>query len=267
MTDKYVHGYSPEEQQRLVEQSQRWNELIQHGLKYQAGQSILEIGCAAGTTLGMLAQQFPGIQLSGIDINADQISFAKQHLAELGLTADLKIEDANQLPWEDESFDHIFIMWFIEHLDEPLRVLAEASRVLKPGGSISIIETDYSSYQVAPRSADYDCLNQSLCKLFDLSGNAVIGREIGALLHQAGFSQVINEVFPLHYIAGTQAAELRSHVEYTLEFIEPMIPDMVEKLNVDHRMLEQGAAHLRSIATRADGAVSHLMYKAIGIKQ
>ncbi|PHS16480.1 MAG: SAM-dependent methyltransferase [Blastopirellula sp.] len=267
MSDNYVHGYSPEEQQRLVEQSERWNELIPHGLNYQAGQSVLEIGCAAGTTLGILAQQFPGIKLAGIDFNAEQINFATQHLTELGLSADLRIEDANHLSWEDESFDHIFIMWFVEHLDEPLGVLAEASRVLKPGGSISLIETDYSSYQVAPRSADYDCLNQSLCQLFDLSGNAVIGREIGALLHQAGFSQVINEVYPLHFIAGTQAEELRSHVEYTLEFIEPMIPDMVEKLNADQRTLEQGVAHLRSISARENGALSHLIYKAIGIKQ
>ena len=51
--------------------------------------------------------------------------------------------------------DHVHIMWVIEHLADPVTVLREAHRVLKPGGSIVLTETDYTTIQVTPATDEY----------------------------------------------------------------------------------------------------------------
>ena len=58
--------------------------------------------------------------------------------------------DATALPWPDGHFDHVDMMWFLEHVADPHPFLAEARRALRPGGPITIIETDYSFASASP---------------------------------------------------------------------------------------------------------------------
>ena len=173
----YIHGYSDTEQVRLIQQAQYWREkLILKDINYQAGESLLEIGCGAGAILGILGETFPDLKLAGIDLEAKQIEYATSHLDNLNLTdVDLRIGDATTLPWSDNQFDHVYVMWFLEHLPNPLQVLKEARRVLKPGGTITITETDYRTILTTPESADYRYLIDSLCELLlQAKGNPYI---------------------------------------------------------------------------------------------
>lgn len=91
MNMDYIHGYADEEQERLIQQAEYWkDDLILKDIKYNSGESLLEIGCGAGAVLGILGTAFPGLKLSGIDLEAKQIKYASQHLQKLGLNADLK---------------------------------------------------------------------------------------------------------------------------------------------------------------------------------
>ena len=114
---EYIHGYSREEQARLIEQAEYWRDtLILPGLEYSAGQRVLEIGCAAGASLGVLGQAFPGLRLAGLDIEPKQIAFAEQHLAALGLGgAELRVGDAKALPWPDRCSFSISVRREIEN--------------------------------------------------------------------------------------------------------------------------------------------------------
>src|SRR5947199_10625261 len=176
----YLHGYSSEEQQRLVLQAHYWHELLALGdLSYRQGESLLEIGCAAGATLGVLGTAFPGVKLAGIDLETRQIEFARRHLAGLGLSdVDLRVGDARQLPWAERAFDHVYIMWLLEHVDEAdgEAILRQAFRVLKPGGTITVTEPDYTAIRIYPESEDYEYLRQALLDLFRRNGNAIAGR-------------------------------------------------------------------------------------------
>jgi cyclopropane fatty-acyl-phospholipid synthase-like methyltransferase len=56
----YIHGYSSEEQQHLAQQAHYGAQLLALGdLNYRQAESLLEIGCAAGATLGVLGTAFP----------------------------------------------------------------------------------------------------------------------------------------------------------------------------------------------------------------
>lgn len=262
MTSNYIHGYSAAEQQRLLQQSQYWQDrLICPGLDYQPGDRVLEIGCAVGTTLGVLASQFPGIEVAGLDRESNQIHQARQYLASVNIPVDLQVGEAENLPWPDNHFNHVYIMWLLEHMVEPRPVLLEAQRVLQAGGTITLIETDYTSHVVYPLSEDYDYLAQAQCQLFSRTGNPLVGRQLGSLLVQAGFSEVQNQPVGFHVFQGMPDQALEQHVEYCLGFLEPMIPQMVQ-LNLDEQRLLKGLAHLRAIPEHPDGAMTTIVYRA-----
>lgn len=262
MTSDYIHGYSAVEQQRLLQQSQYWQDrLIPLGLDYQPGDRVLEIGCAVGTTLGVLATQFPSIEVAGLDRESDQIQQARQYLVSVNIHADLQVGEAENLPWPNNHFNHVYIMWLLEHLVEPLPVLLEAQRVLKVGGTITLTETDYTSHVVYPLSEDYDYLAQAQCQLFYQNGNPLVGRQLGPLLAQAGFAKVQNQPVGFHVFQGMPHQALRQHVEYCLGFLEPMIPQMVQ-LNLDEQRLLKGLAHLKAILNHPEGAMTTIVYRA-----
>ena len=264
----YVHGYSDTEQQRLVAQAAYWrDELILPGLGYMPGERVLEIGCAAGATLAVIASAVPAIELAGIDLEPRQIEFARRHLASRGCPdADLRVGSAERLPWPDAHFDHVFVMWLLEHLHDPRPVLAEARRVLVPGGTIVVIETDYASFTTYPESEDYEYLRRAQYDLFAANGNPIIGRILAMRLDGAGFHHVHSQVRGFHFCQQAGSDELRRHVDYVCGFLEPEIPRMVELLGRDRERLDAGLRFLRSLPARREAAFTQIVYRASGRK-
>jgi ubiquinone/menaquinone biosynthesis C-methylase UbiE len=264
----YIHGYSDTEQERLIQQAEYWREkLILKDLDYQAEEHLLEIGCGAGAVLGILGQTFPGLKLAGIDLEQKQIDYAQKHLDNLDLSAaDLRVGDATKLPWQDNYFDHLYAIWFLEHLPNPLQVLQEAKRVLKPGGTITVTETDYRTMLVTPESADYRYLIDSLCELLlQAKGNPSMGQSLGTLLFQAGFERVNNQRFPVHHAYSLDRQELRGFINYVDSWLAPTVEQAVAELGKDLPRLQAGLDWFRSISDRPDGAISITIYRASAI--
>jgi ubiquinone/menaquinone biosynthesis C-methylase UbiE len=264
----YIHGYSDTEQERLIQQAEYWREaLILKDLDYQVGEHLLEIGCGAGAVLGILGQAFPGLKLAGIDLEQKQIDYAQSHLADLDLkAAELRVGDATKLPWRDNSFDHIYAIWFLEHLPNPLQVLQEAKRVLKPGGTITITETDYRTMLVTPESADYRYLIDSLCELLlQAQGNPYMGQSLGTLLFQSGFQQINNQPFPVHHAYSSDRQALKDFIDYVDSWLAPTVEQAVAELGKDLLRLQAGLDWFRRISDRHDGAISATIYRASAI--
>jgi len=258
----YLHGYSPQEQLRLVEQAAYWKETILSDLLYKPGESLLDVGCGVGAVLGVIAAAHPTLSLAGIDLEPRQIIAAQKHLGSLGVVRpDLRTGDASALPWADHSFDHAYMMWFIEHVRKPLEILREVRRVLKPGGTITMNETEYSAYHVLPKSDDWDHLEQAMHLHFDSHGNANAGLQLGTLLVKAGFSRITNSLSGCHFFSTPECDALQAHTSYTADYLEPAIPEFV-RLGFDSERLQRGVKHLRTLHTSPDGSFTQMVYRA-----
>jgi ubiquinone biosynthesis O-methyltransferase len=91
---------------------------------------VLDIGCGAGFLSNDLAAA--GHQVTGIDLSTSSLAVAESH--DHTHTVKYLEGDVYKIPFSDASFDVISAMDLLEHVSEPEKVIAEASRVLKPGG-------------------------------------------------------------------------------------------------------------------------------------
>ncbi len=159
----YVHGYGTPEQERLVQQAEHWrHRLITDGTELEPGTRLLEVGTGVGAVLAVLGQEFPDLELTGVDIEPKQLDYARGHLERAGVEATLVEADALTLPFEDESFGHVWMMWFLEHVADPVAVLREARRVLVPGGGITAIEVDYATCHAEPSTPAMEALFRAM---------------------------------------------------------------------------------------------------------
>ena len=92
--------------------------------------SVLDIGCGAGFLSNDLAAL--GHRVTGLDVDEDILSVAARR--DGTRTASYRKGDARTLPFGEGTFDVVCAMDFLEHVEEPERVIAEAARVLAPSG-------------------------------------------------------------------------------------------------------------------------------------
>ncbi len=103
-----------------------------------SGLKVLELGVGTGVHAAWTVKWQNGINYYGIDISLNLLRRCKKAMAEH--RARFATASAEVLPFKDCSFDHVFIVTTLHHMENPLRCIKEATRVLKKGGSIGIVE-------------------------------------------------------------------------------------------------------------------------------
>jgi SAM-dependent methyltransferase len=103
------------------------------------GQKLLDVGCGFGGTIQHIDATYSGMDLTGLNIDARQLAAAEaQTKPSEGNTIGWVEADACQLPFEDNTFDRLLAVECIFHFPSREKFLAEAARVLKPGGYVAV---------------------------------------------------------------------------------------------------------------------------------
>lgn len=104
----------------------------------ELGGSVLEVGVGTGLALRHYG---PGVTVTGVDYSEEMLEKARAKVAAEGLgnVAALHRMDARTLGFPDGSFDHVAAMHVISVVPEPERVMAEMARVVRPGGTVLIV--------------------------------------------------------------------------------------------------------------------------------
>ncbi len=106
------------------------------------GSMVVDVGCGTGRVVDDLAGR--GIKAIGVDISEQMIAVARQRFP----NRDFRLAAAESLPFEDDVLDRYRAERLYQHLKDPVRALAEARRVLAPGGRIVLVDQDYDMWAI-----------------------------------------------------------------------------------------------------------------------
>jgi ubiquinone/menaquinone biosynthesis C-methylase UbiE len=125
---------------RLLGMPPAYDELI-NAAELHDGAQVLEIGCGTANLTIRAKRAHPGVELTGVDPDPRALGRARRKAD--GLVG-IRFEQgyAQELPYADGSFDRVLSSMMLHHLDDGVKAaaLAEAFRVLRPGGSIHIVD-------------------------------------------------------------------------------------------------------------------------------
>jgi SAM-dependent methyltransferase len=263
----YVHGYSPREALRLLDQATTLTELLHDDTRYPEGSSVLEAGCGVGAQTVILAGNSPGARLTSIDISPDSLQEAQERIEAAGISnVRFQREDLYALSFPDDAFDHVFVCFVLEHLAEPLRALASLGRILRPSGTITVIEGDHGSFYSHPETPES---RQTVQCLIDVQrgagGDALIGRRLYPLLTAAGFAGV--RVSPrLVYVDASKPVLVEGFSRNTfIAMVEGVREQALGCGLMSAEIWDRGIADLYG-ATGPGGTFCYTFFKAIGGK-
>ena len=136
--DHWHTGFYPEQGAIGPGDPLRMELLVARSAGVAAGSRVLDVGCGVGGTACHLARAL-GAHVSGLTPNAAQRELAQARAAELGLQEQARFDTgwAHALPYESGSFDAVLFFESACHFPDRAAFLAEAFRVLRPGGCLA----------------------------------------------------------------------------------------------------------------------------------
>lgn len=157
-------------------------------LRMAPGQSVLDVGCGTGDDVATMAGMVsPGGSAVGVDSSAAMVSESiRRHGRVLG--ASFQVANAEELPLESGSFDGCRAERTLQHVGDPDRVVAEMTRVLKPGGRVALIEPDWEGLLL--EGSDPDLSAMIWRSRLSTYRQPRIGRRLRTLLVLHGFTEV-----------------------------------------------------------------------------
>jgi SAM-dependent methyltransferase len=118
-----------------------------------SGRKVLEIGLGYGTVAGKLMES--GADYCGLDIAEGPVAMAQHRAALLGKTAQIQTGSALSIPYADATFDRVITIGCLHHTGDLARAFTEVARVIRPGGTASIMvysAVSYRQWKQSPRS-------------------------------------------------------------------------------------------------------------------
>jgi len=268
MSQMYVHGYHRRENERLQDQAGALVDLLHSDTAYPAGSIVLEAGCGIGPRTVTLAQRSPDARFVSVDLAADSLAEAQRRSDRAGLTnVEFRQADIFALPFPPGSFDHVFVCFVLEHLSRPAEALARLTQLLRPGGTLTVIEGDHgSSYFHPDRPAALAAIQCLVTLQRESGGNALIGRQLYPLMVEAGLDGV--RVSPrMVYVDSSRPDLVDGFTRKTFTaMIEGIRDPAIGARLIDPTTFDAGVRDLHR-TTEADGVFCYTFFKGAGEKR
>lgn len=183
-----------------------------------AGQAVADYGCGPGYLSVELAQRIgPAGHVHAFDINADFVKRTQDRLAENGLVdrATVTHLQGDTLPLGEGSLDRLVIKNVMVYVDDPLASFREFRRVVKPGGKVHAVDSDF--YMAAFDPVDVEDWRKVLDAGIHAFRTPAIGRKMYGLALAAGFSDVAVEVIAAPDTSGRMLNFIKNVAGYARE--------------------------------------------------
>ena len=264
---RYIHGYDERESERLAAQARSVLDLLHRDTRYPAGSRVLEVGCGTGAQTVSLARNSPDAHITSVDRSAASLAEAAARVNSAGLVNVHFLQaDLFTLPFEPESFDHVFVCFVLEHLANPVGALLVLKDLLEPGGTITLFEGDHGSAYFHP---DSDVAHRAIeCQVTlqrRAGGNACIGRQLYPMLLHAGFADA--RVSPrMVYVDATRPDLVDSFTRKTFTgMVEGVRSQALESGIIDAATFDAGIRDLHR-AAEPDGVFCYTFFKGMAAK-
>ena len=178
---------------QVVAQRKRFRELV----AARPGETGVDIGCGLAHLSSELARDVaPGGRIVGIDSSVDMIAAALRRVASQGLAASVELRsgDATRLDLPDAMADFAVVVQVYSYVPDVAAAIADAARVLRPGGRLAILETDWD--QCVYASAD-DARTRRMIDGRWRFAHPHLPRQLHGLLRDAGLTLRTCEAFPI----------------------------------------------------------------------
>jgi MPBQ/MSBQ methyltransferase len=119
---------------------QRFTERVVDLLELQTGERAIDIGCGLGGVLEALAVRIPGVALFGVNIDPRQLALCRDIVPPTNGSLALIAADACAAPFAADSFDRVLAIEAMFHFRSRRAFLAEAARLLRPGGRLLVTD-------------------------------------------------------------------------------------------------------------------------------
>ncbi|MBU0716760.1 MAG: methyltransferase domain-containing protein [Planctomycetes bacterium] len=243
----YMHGVSPAEQERLEAGAKLFG-----GAEFlpplHPGMSVVEVGCGTGAIAREVAAKVAPGQVIGVDREEAQLETAKRLAVDQGITnVRFLRDDAAAIDLPDNTCDAAYCRFLLEHVADPVEVVGELARVVKPGGWVCAYEWDNTLEAMYPEAPAHREVWQGIYTYQEkLGGEPRIARKLYRVFLDAGLGDIQAEA-RVWSVTGGEPEKLRMFVEGAREIISQtrdgllrdklIIPETLARADAEYELL------------------------------
>lgn len=267
----YVHGTHPEEQKRLSRLNALLNANSLHALALREGERVLDVGSGLGQFTRMLAHRVgPRGKVIGVERSSEQLAEAEalaRNDEEQDLL-DLRRGAAEELPLvadEWETFDVAHARFVLEHVTDPLAVVRQMVRAVRPGGRIVLEDDDHAVLRLWPDPPGVLDLWRAYIRTYERQGkDPFVGRHLVELLHRAGATPRGNRCLFFGSCAGSP--DFDAKIDNFVGILDGARDQMISFGLTDAERIDAALAAFRVWQRRPEAAIWYTTSWAEGVR-